>query len=124
MGIAMVELVEPFTLKGQRIFTPFEFPSCSFTDLEHEGSNIGRALKGPIRRCSMTRGSDCTVKLRPVMVYGQLVCLPSVITSKVGLPWSEGPLDYRGKGRPAWRNHITVGGINPYNEHLIITTAR
>uniref|UniRef100_A0AAV2IX96 Uncharacterized protein n=1 Tax=Knipowitschia caucasica TaxID=637954 RepID=A0AAV2IX96_KNICA len=134
MGVAMVELVElrlmdwktkePFTLRGQRIFTAHEEPSCSFADLEHEGGNIGRALQGPIRRCSMTRGSDCTVKLRPVMVHGQLVCLPSVLTSKVGLPWSEGPLDYQGGGRPAWRDHITAGGINAYNGHLIITTAR
>uniref|UniRef100_A0AAV2LFV5 DUF4283 domain-containing protein n=1 Tax=Knipowitschia caucasica TaxID=637954 RepID=A0AAV2LFV5_KNICA len=108
MGVAMVELrlmdwktKEPFTLRGQRIFTAHEFPSCSFADLEHEGGNIGRALQGPIRRCSMTRGSDCTVKLRPVMVHGQL-----------------------GKGRPAWRDHITAGGTNAYNGHLIITTAR
>uniref|UniRef100_A0AAV2LUG3 Uncharacterized protein n=1 Tax=Knipowitschia caucasica TaxID=637954 RepID=A0AAV2LUG3_KNICA len=58
MGVAMVELVElrlmdwkmkePFTLRGQRIFTAHEFPSCSFADLEHEGGNIGRALQGPI----------------------------------------------------------------------------
>uniref|UniRef100_A0AAV2LU36 Uncharacterized protein n=1 Tax=Knipowitschia caucasica TaxID=637954 RepID=A0AAV2LU36_KNICA len=58
------------------------------------------------------------------MVHGQLVCLPSVITSKVGLPWSEGPLDYQGKGVPAWRSHITAGEIDAYNGHLIITTAR
>uniref|UniRef100_A0AAV2K5C8 Uncharacterized protein n=1 Tax=Knipowitschia caucasica TaxID=637954 RepID=A0AAV2K5C8_KNICA len=95
-----------------------------YANLENRGKNIGHAMMGPIQECYMTKGSDCTVKLRPAIVYGQLVRLHVVITDKMGQPWSEGPLHYRGRGRPAWRDYITVAEARDNNAHLIIAIAR